>query len=37
MGVAERLDAIFVDEIGGNDRRLAVIELSEGTLGVGVN
>ena len=34
--VIERHDAI-VDEIGRGDRRLAVIELGEGDLGVGVD
>ena len=36
VGVVEGHDAI-VDEIGGGDRRLAVIELGEGNLGVGVD
>ena len=36
VGVVEAHDAI-VDEIGGGDRRLAVIELGEGNLGVGVD
>ena len=36
LGVVERHDPI-VEEIGGGDRRLAVIELGEGDLGVGVD
>ena len=36
VGVIERHDAI-VEEISGGDRRLAVIELGEGDLGVGVD
>ena len=36
MGVIERHDAI-VNEIGGGDRRLAVVELGEGDLGIGVD
>ena len=36
MGVVERHDAI-VDEIGGGNRRLAVVELGEGDLGIGVD
>jgi hypothetical protein len=36
MGVVERRDAI-VDESGGGNRRLAVVELSEGDLGIGVD
>jgi len=36
VGVVERHDPI-VEQIGGGDRRLAVIELGEGDLGVGVD
>src|SRR5579872_2102636 len=36
VGVIERYDPI-IEQIGGGDRRLAVIELSEGDLGVGVD
>ena len=36
MGIIERHDPI-VKEIGGGDRRLAVVELGEGDLGIGVD